>query len=550
VKYFRGIVCLLLLTLASVTLQAATWFVRSDGGTRFSSKVSKGQCDGTADAPYPGTGTNQHCAFSDVRYLWTDGSYTASTAPSAFPSYGWIGTGGDTYLIHGGPWRVGQSGPNPKDGFGLYGNPYDAGAPAPPSGTATQHTRILGEHFASCSADNKTQLFGGYGVGAVLNLTSSFLDVQCLELTRHSQCIRIGVPAHPGNCHTGFPLDDYASSGIVTDQSTHDLTLRDLWIHGFPLRGIIGPIGGTVTAQHVDIAYNGGAGWDFDDGKATPSINAVLNMDDVTIEWSGCNQAYPGSGAISCYSQSTSGYGDGIGTPAKTCITSHIDRSTFRYNTQDGFDMLHNDTGNCSLSITNSTAYGNNGAQFKWGANDNPAVFRNNTVLGNCRRMSAFMADQPPSYNRNLSDFCRAQDAMAFNLQPGGTVTLTNNTIVNYSPTTLDIDCSGDDCSTSTLTFRNNIVMGYDNPATYGDGGESGGPGGFYFGHPIGHIVRSGNLFSGLRGHSCTNLQPGERCADPKFVNQPTFTKEADLDHFNFHLSPASPSPKAGARLP
>ena len=88
-----------------------------------------------------------------------------------------------------------------------------------------------------------------------------------------------------------------------------------MWIHGFASRGIIGPIGGTVTARRVDIAYNGAAGWDFDDGKATPNVNGVINLSYVTIEWSGCNQAYPGTGAITCYGQSNGGYGDGIGTP-------------------------------------------------------------------------------------------------------------------------------------------------------------------------------------------------------------------------------------------
>ena len=65
--------------------------------------------------------------------------------------------------------------------------------------------------------------------------------------------------------------------------------------------------------HNIDIAYNGGAGWDFDDGNATPSVNALLNANGLIVEWNGCNQAYPGTGAISCYSQTTGGYGDGIG---------------------------------------------------------------------------------------------------------------------------------------------------------------------------------------------------------------------------------------------
>ncbi len=131
---------------------------------------------------------------------------------------------------------------------------------------------------------------------------------------------------------------------------------------------------------------------------------------DVTIEWNGCNQAYPGAGAISCYGQSDGGYGDGIGTPAGTCLTAHVDHSTFRYNTQDGYDMLHNDKGNCSMSITNSTSYGNNGAQFKWGPNDNPMVFTNNTVIANCTRLSAPF---PGTAQRPTTPICEISAAPA-----------------------------------------------------------------------------------------------------------------------------------------
>lgn len=530
--------CFLVAVVLLVSLPAwgSTWYVRSDGGTRFSAKAPQGQCDGTEDRAYSGHGVNQHCAFKDVRYLWTDGSYTTSIGQGAFPSWGWIGKGGDTYIIRGGPWRVGQNGPTSKDAFGLNGDPYDAGAPAPPSGTGAQHTRILGENFASCSEGKKTQLFGGFGVSFVLNLKAAYVDVQCLDITRHSECIRFGSPANPPPCHRDYPLDDYATDGIETDVHTHDLLLQDVSVHGFTDRGIIGPIGGLVNAVRVTIAYNGSAGWDFDDGHATPMVNGAIKLDHTIVEWNGCNQKYPGSGVSSCYSQSTGGYGDGIGTPAHTCISASVDHSTFRYNTQDGLDLLHNDTGNCSLTVTNSSFYGNNGAQLKWGDHDNPAVITNNTILGNCRRLSEAMDGAPANFNQNLQDFCRAQDTIAMHLPPGGSLIFANNTIVSYAPTTIDIDCDGV-CSSTTMVFRNNIVLGYDNHGTYKDGGQPGGPGGFYFGHPIGHIVRTNNVFYGLRGMKCL---PTEKCMDPKFVGEPHFMREQDLDHFNFKSSAPS----------
>ena len=187
VKVFN-VLWALLIAGAALPVSAETWYVRSDGGTRYSPKTHSGQCDGKADAPYRGKRFDQHCAFGDVRYLWTDGSYQTDPSVGA-PGWGWVIAGGDTVVIRGGPWRVGQSGPNPKDGFGMLGDPYGAGAPAPPSGTATQHTRILGAcayGTYSCTPvntyplvpNNLTQLYGGYGVGGVFSLNGSqYVDV-------------------------------------------------------------------------------------------------------------------------------------------------------------------------------------------------------------------------------------------------------------------------------------------------------------------------------------------------------------------------------------
>ena len=270
--------------------------------------------------------------------------------------------------------------------------PYDCTNPTIPAGTPDRHTRILGRNYAHCDAANEagnspmTEIFGGHGVYAALNLRgAAYLDVQCLNITRHSQCIVHGSPAYPAQCRSSFPVDDYDSDGIQTDLHTHDILLQDLWIHGHTDRGILGPIGGEVNAVRVDIAYNGMAGWDLDDGNSTPSTHATLRLDHSTIEWSGCNQEYPAQHqypAISCYGQSSGGYGDGIGTPAGMGIDVYIDHSTFRYNTQDGEDFGHVDSGSHTLHITNSFSYANSGGQFKWGPNFTSVVFENNLVLG------------------------------------------------------------------------------------------------------------------------------------------------------------------------
>ena len=115
---------------------ATTWYVRPDGGTRYSSTFAKdGQCDGKADAKYPGSGVNQHCAFKDVRNLWTDGNYCADASRWS-SCWKWVGAGGDTYILRGSietgvSYRVGPNGPGSNDYYGLPGNPYGSGAPPP-----------------------------------------------------------------------------------------------------------------------------------------------------------------------------------------------------------------------------------------------------------------------------------------------------------------------------------------------------------------------------------------------------------------------------------
>jgi len=535
---------------AAPTGPGTTWYIRPDGGTRYDANMPNGQCDGKADVAYPGTGTNQHCAFKDYRFLYDDQSYQ---------NHAWVISGGDTVIIRGGPWRVGvDQGTDPHTVWcNGSGDPYNCTNPKIPAGTPTQHTRILGENYASCNQGNMTQLHGGYGLYVTLSMQGAqYVDVQCIELTRYSQCAIFGVPAVAGNCNSGYPdIDDYAKNGINTDVNTHDVLLQDMWIHGFPSRGIIGPIGGLVTAERVDIAYNGGAGWDFDDGSGsnagngTASVNGTWNFKDSIIEWSGCNQQYPGTAALSCYGQSNGGYGDGVGTPPGTCFNVNVDHSIFRYNTQDGLDLLHMNTGTCSLTVTNSQSYGNNGQQFKWGPAASPVIFTNNTAVANCRRLSAPMTGQPAGYNQYLGDFCRAYDAFAIDIGPGANVLMADNTIITYAPTTFDMGCGyGEDCSNSTFTFENNIVMGYANPA-YDYGGTSG-PGLFYLENSVGHIIRSNNLYYGIgHGFSCPTGNPNEQCGSPQFVNQPIFTDEQSLDNFNFHLTNGSPAIGSGLSL-
>ena len=58
-------------TVGAQLTTGTTWYIRIDGGNRQ-------QCTGTTDAPYPGSGTNQPCAFNSVYWLAADGSPASS----------------------------------------------------------------------------------------------------------------------------------------------------------------------------------------------------------------------------------------------------------------------------------------------------------------------------------------------------------------------------------------------------------------------------------------------------------------------------------------
>lgn len=511
---------------AQATPSEHSWYVRSDGGDRR-------QCTGKADAPYKGKGSGQPCAFNHPYYLFTNGDYN---------NKGWVIQGGDTVLVHGGPYRMGYKGPDAKDMWGSCpGDPYSCSMPPIPSGTPDHPTRFWGEQHGSCK--KKTELFGGYALGTIFGLQGSQnVEIECFDLTDHGQCTRVGVnvPA-PETCHTSYPLSDYASAGIATDAGTGNITLRDLDIHGFVTQGIVGPIGGDITVERVRIAFNGAAGWNFDNGSGVKNgANASVKATFLTVEWNGCNEEYPIQHpipAFSCFDQESGGYGDGIGTP-DTPLNFSCDHCIFRYNTQDGFDLLH--TSGSLISITNSMSYGNMGQQWKMGAM-RKVVFQNNLTVNNCRRMSAPIDGAPDTYKRYLSLFCRAGgDGIAFNVTDGGTYILQNNSFLGYGTTSYDISCSGG-CSTASIIYQNNLNIGLKNPA---DGSL---PGVFYFNEvPGGAFKPDHNIYYNMR--TCPSGR-GERCVDPKIANLPAWKGESSLDNVDFHLTSASPARGTGVAV-
>ena len=440
-----------------------TWYVNGGGGTRYSANQTSGQCNGTSSAPYPGVGTNQNCAFKDIRSLWTDGSYTADAMAGA-PAWGWIGSSGDTYLIDcsgGALCRIGQNGPNVGDYYGLAGNPYGAGMPRPINGTPNAHTRVLGVNYANCtSSAAKAHVNGGYGVEAVFSLQgASYVDVACFDVTDFSNCGRAGQAS---SCNTTNPLSDYATNGIVMNNSTNNTTITDVNIHGMASAGILGATGDGVVATRVSVSGNPSAGWNMDDGSgATGSGHLTLSY--FTAQWNGCAEEYPIVDALpyaDCTDDNSTGYGDGIGTATVTSNPAwimNIDHSVAAYNTQDGFDLLHLQGNGSTLSISDSLAYGNMGQQLKIGA---AGTAINNLLVGNCNALRQAIPGTPSGYNSKLSDFCRAADVpVVVAISDGGLTTqYINNTLyaannIGVEVTTMDLARQPVISSTRTTSF-------------------------------------------------------------------------------------------------
>lgn len=559
-------------------LFATTWFVRPDGGTRYSANLRSGQCDGKADEAYPGKGVNRHCAFNDVRYMWLDGSYGNAQ---------WVMAGGDTLVIRGCAALPSQQNPdaphcrigwdqgtgNSTKNFWCAGVGWQWGCsiPPPPSGTAAAHTRILGAcayGTYSCNPvigypytnNNLTQVFGGFGVGAVMYLNGSkYVDVEGLEITSHNgKCTRMGAPMYPAGCRT-FPVvaDDFAQWGIITSDTTSNINLQDIYIHGLTNIGMGGPIGGPFTLTRVSIDFNAFAGWNFDDGRSTPDApGSSITQSYVTMVGNGCLEQYPIKNtqfpAKACWDSSSGGFGDAWSGQGSNLDSFSCDHCQLLYNAKDAAMGPH--TVIRKISLTNSIWVGNMGQDGKWGQGKNATfLFQNNLIVGNCMRLSEAVPGAAQNFSRSaglggsyLSNFCRAAGPVFdYFADAGSTVNFNNNTIVTYQPTVFEPGCNTpNNCGNTPYNFTNNLILGYtssyavspfspgDAPALYSKDDKSV------------KIVASHNLEFGVRdGDRCGSN--GNICADPLLVNEPPRQKrgtEIFPADFNFHPSGGSPA--------
>jgi hypothetical protein len=540
-----------------------TWYVRPKGGTPFVSKsqTPSGQCDGKHDADYPGSGVNQPCAVGNLRYLWTD-QVTKNHEQ-------WMIGPGDTVIVRQNPngYNLGMDALSPayggKTGYQPIncGNP-DCFMPTVPSGTAAHHTRILGEKYDSCHADSaKTKLLVTWASKVGINVRDSqFVDISCMEVTQVQPC------AYSGSFTNRCPGDsNYGRGGITQSAFTSNVTFNDMFVHGLAQEAVNGATGGGVVYNYLHIRGVPDAGFDMDDGPhnfSNISVAGGLTMNNSITEFSGCIEEHPqvhNYPYIECRDQETGGYGDGFGT-GSTTGNWNFDHDIWRYNYQDGLDLLH--SGMQSLSITNSQAYGNVGNQFKIGSSQN-VLFQNNVALSNCKRVGQVIGDEPARAIVPGVNFCRAGGGpLVLSFYAYGNYAVQNNTMVGYGDVALSYFCDSgsDSCSAANTMLQNNIFMGYadngynDNrkaatfcamTATDCNNAPS------IYPPNLGWAVRSNNLYYNFRDRCPALASKKEICADPRFLNEPPLriSKESEMDAIDFRLAFDSPAIGAGVTI-
>lgn len=459
-----------LFLLLPVAAAATTYYVRVDGGTNE-------QCTGLADAAYPGSGTNQACA-------WAHPNYALLTSTT------WRISGGDTLLIGPGKYYLGQSitgitVPGTGPGEPLYNLGRGSVFPQLPSGPSPeQPTRVAGYGYnMGCEAKPKLVLIGGaYQVFQIGGATSFATGMQntayeCLELTDEAQCgygINQLTQYQCGNIYSPYtngPWGKHAFAGRYAS----NVTLRNLWIHGFATSGWkAGPIN-NLTIQHCIISGNPYGNWDGDyDGNPDDSFPGLNLWEDTEVSFGGCVERYP---YAEDWSQRCVGwpdnYADGIG-PSTTEGTWVFRRLRVFNNAQDGIDLLYLRPPGTML-VEGSYFYNNGGNQLKVSGN---MVVRNNVLVGSC----GYLQETQPNY---LNTRCRAGgNTVAVQTFYDAVSEMYNNTLTSpdsptgpggTAPQTFISACYYNTCNENTrLILKNNLFYGFTdysiNSAPYGLG--------------------------------------------------------------------------------
>ena len=262
------------ITVYSPTVTGTTWYVQPLGGTRYTAANPTGQCNGTTNANYPGSGTNQTCAFNNPMWCFTDNS-SSSIYTGAVQS-------GDTCLIAQATYNTSGFTTTYVSGF------------VPPSGTPTHPTKILGANYATCTSPefgigNRSQILTPGQVPLFFIDGVQNFDIECMDIGSGQDCNGYLTGQFDFAC-PGSVTHNFA---IETNSFTSNITLINDRIHGY-MNALTGTPGPGIVVNNTSAEENYLDGWNFDDpygyyGNRTDGFSATK----LGANFSGCTEEQP-----------------------------------------------------------------------------------------------------------------------------------------------------------------------------------------------------------------------------------------------------------------
>jgi hypothetical protein len=342
--------------------------------------------------------------------------------------------GGDTLIVKNGSYSIGTE------------------MLAPPSGTASAPTRILGEQHGACRV--KPELWGTGGVPQVFLATArSHVQFKCLEITDHSDCLsgHHDAAIACGSSHA------FGRSGFFMHGAS-DILIEDVNVHGMGHSGFRGSKVHNLTLRRSRLVGNGRAGFDGNVYNGDDdSFTGTLLFQNVEVAWNGCGEDYPTLKIYACFGQGRGGYGDGLGT-SDTSGTWVIEDSYFHHNASDGLDLRYTKLAGADVIVRRSWFYANAGNQVKvWGK----LLMENSYASSHCTYFgSRYGTDSQGNPDPKP---CRADGNTVMIVAPnisGIGITLRYNTIVGESAQLVQFNQDAGAGSSSIARLENNVFVG------------------------------------------------------------------------------------------
>lgn len=496
----------IVLALLASGAEAATWYVRTDGGSYGTTSTT---CNGQTDAAYTG-GNGPNCAVNHPFEVL--GTYAGTPRVQRI-------AGGDTVIIKNGSYRMGYTAGTYDTGSCYSAWTYDCIPAALPSGpNASTKTKIYGEGYASCTT--KPELWMTHGASWALSLEStSNADIRCLDITDHDDC-----GGNSGNSCSGS--NPWGRRGIVGWSGSNN-NMQDVLVHGLAYTGVMMGKQTDFTATNLDVYGNGLSGFDQDhpSHSGDNSWAGTSTFSGLSLSWNGCAENYPVDGGYNnCTDQNDSGYGDGWGSPSGgTAGSFTFTDSEFLNNTSDALDLLYLNDVNSLVTVDRVKFEGNVGNLIKIG--NGKGIVRNSQIIANCGVWDG------RSYKGANFSTCRAGgNAIVFDLGGGGLADVVNNTIVGEADILIEVfGCDGGEA----LNVKNNVLVG---TTQYG-GGDTTSWKYEYSGCTGSEFVGSNNVIYGVKESTPCSGQSDCSTSNPNVVSA-NFT----TDVFDLRLQSGSPA--------